>query len=119
MALTSTVTCKLPHGLILRITDMVKVMQPVFAGSYREMEEGRLRTTSVRPDGYAAPHGMMPRDPQGGYALTPNVDAEFFRAWMQQHRDHPLDPENLPRQFRHDPSRPGIRGITKATSGAS
>lgn len=56
-----TVALKLPFGLILRLPDRPEV---------------ELKGFSL-PYGVAAPMSIA-----GGYALTPNVDADFFEEWM-------------------------------------
>jgi len=62
---TVTVACKLPNGLFLEL-------------------EGRER---VVLKGTAVPHGFPPVD-VGGYALTPNVDADFFVEWMAEYKNY-------------------------------
>jgi len=85
MAGTVTVACKLPHGLILRLFDMVEVVQPAYGGGVRTVQEARPREGRVTIGGYAAPFGKMPAfRVEGGYALTHGVDAEFFAEWMKQ-----------------------------------
>lgn len=61
---TVTVACKLPHGLHLDL-------------------KGRERVT-VR--GTAVPFGTAAHD-IGGFALTPNVDADFFAAWLEAYKN--------------------------------
>ncbi len=58
---TCTVALKLPNGLVLELP-------------------GRP-TITVR--GFAVPYGVAPAlSIIGGYALTPNVDADFFEEWL-------------------------------------
>lgn len=57
-----SVACKLPMGLILEL-------------------KGKPRVTIK---GFSIPYGTAPQFPiVGGYALTPNVDADFFDEWMR------------------------------------
>lgn len=57
-----TVACKTPMGLILEL-------------------KGRPQVTIK---GFSIPYGTVPSYPLvGGYALTPNVDADFFEEWMK------------------------------------
>lgn len=62
---TVTVACKLPNGLLLEL-------------------QGEER---VKLAGTAVPWGVAPRD-VGGYALTHNVDADFFARWLSVYKDY-------------------------------
>jgi hypothetical protein len=135
MADTVTVACKLPHGLVLRLFGMQKTRHPVLGGGYIEVEESYELEDKGRVliGGIAAPFGHSPASPiANGFALTYNVDAEFFALWLSQNDKteivrnrlifavakqtdiptktaevesvksglEPLDPLNLPREFR-------------------
>jgi hypothetical protein len=96
MAGTVTVALKLPHGLVLRLFDMVKKVEPAFGGGVREFEIAQAKPQRVTLNGYAAPWGMSPNCiVVGGYALTPNVDAEFFQTWMAQNKESNLVKNHL------------------------
>jgi len=132
---TLTIACKLPHGLVLRLWQMVDVDQPVMGGGIRTVREARpdIDKGRVLIGGVAAPFGQSPASQISfGYALTPNVDAEFWNEWLRQNAQsdvvknklifavpkpvdiptrtrelennksglEPLDPLNLPREFR-------------------
>jgi hypothetical protein len=89
MAGTVTVACKLPHGLILRLFRMETRNEPVMGGGTREVQVATQVGEPVVIKGYAAPFGQVPSVPiEGGYALTPNVDADFWAAWVKQNEDH-------------------------------
>lgn len=140
---TVTIACKLPHGLVLRLWQMVDVDQPVMGGGVRTVREARLDMDRGRVliGGVAAPFGQVPASQVSyGYALTPNVDAEFWTEWLRQNATldvvknklifaipkpvdipaktrelednksglEPLDPLNLPREFRKvETAKPG------------
>lgn len=61
---TVCVACKLPNGIILEL-------------------KGEER---VKIAGPAVPWGAPPRD-VGGYALTHNVDADFYARWEKVYKD--------------------------------
>ena len=83
---TCVVACKWPNGMILRLFDMVTVKQPVLGGGWADVLEARVRPGSktVYIRGPNVPFGTAPRNVEGGYALTFNVDAEFFTEWLKQ-----------------------------------
>src|SRR5580765_5333748 len=62
---TVTVACKLPNGLQLELEGKPRVI---------------IKGTSV-------PYGAPTHD-VGGYALTPNVDADFFNEWQAKYKDY-------------------------------
>jgi hypothetical protein len=99
MAGTVTVALKHPHGLILRLFEMVDRDEPVMGGGSKTVKQAvqRIDTDPVRLYGYAAP--MTPDGDTvlvaGGYALTPNVSADFWDAWLEQNRDLDLVKRNL------------------------
>lgn len=63
---TVTVACKLPNGLQLELEGKERVV---------------LRGTAV-------PFGAAPVD-VGGYALTQNVDADFWNEWLAKYKNYP------------------------------
>lgn len=84
-----TVCCKIPMGLELRLFKPVEVKHPVMGGGFQTVTEhhedlnaGRVRIKGPAHYMHMAPKAMI----VGGYALTPNVDAEFFREWMKQNQ---------------------------------
>lgn len=85
---TVTVACKLPHGLILRLHEMISVPEPVLGGGVRETKVARHTGQEVIIKGAAVPYGKAPQtEIHGGYALTFGVDAQFFSRWMQEFKD--------------------------------
>jgi hypothetical protein len=86
---TVTVACKLPHGMILQMHEMVEGNEPVMGGGTRSFKIARRVGEPVRLRGNAVPFGKAPMYAiEGGYALTPGVDAAFFSAWLKQNADH-------------------------------
>lgn len=86
-----TVACKLPHGLQLQLYDMEEGSEPVMGGGTKTVKRAVALGDSVKLNGVAVPFGKMPNYMiVGGYALTPNVDAQFFRRWMNDNQDSPI-----------------------------
>ena len=92
MAGTVTIGCKLPHGLMLQAYEMVSVRRLLMGGGgYEEVSEARPKGNAVRIRGVAHPVDRAPRHQIiGGYALTHNVDADFWAAWLKA--NHDFDP---------------------------
>ena len=83
-----TVACKLPHGLTLRVFDMVETQEPVMGGGFRAVKVARERTQRVTLKGWSHPQNAAPNAPiVGGYAITPDVDKEFWDAWKLQNAE--------------------------------
>ncbi|CCE07591.1 hypothetical protein BRAS3843_2290002 [Bradyrhizobium sp. STM 3843] len=84
-----TVACKLPNGLLLRNFKMVDDNEVTPTG-YRAIKRAEQVGETVQIHGAAVPKGET-REYMiiGGYALTPNVDKDFFDEWMRQNKDHP------------------------------
>lgn len=82
-----TVACKLPHGLQLRIFTMEESNEPVMGGGFRKVKVARQKGGVVVLKGVASPAGV-PKPLTRGYALTENVDAEFWDAWWTQNQEH-------------------------------
>ncbi|TXH35298.1 MAG: hypothetical protein E6Q98_16025 [Rhodospirillaceae bacterium] len=86
---TVTVACKIPNGLILRVFDMVDHDVPVMGGGTKTTKKAVQRGGMVKVNGPATPFGQAPRSQiVGGYALTHNVPAEFFKDWLKQNAEH-------------------------------
>jgi hypothetical protein len=100
---TVTVACKLPHGLKLRLFNMVDSQEPILGGGYRTVKVAREMPKSVTLKGWSHAQNMAP-DAQiiGGYALTPNVDKDFWDAWLAQNQELDAVRNNL--IFAHDKS---------------
>jgi hypothetical protein len=88
MAGTVTVACKLPAGLVLRVFDMVETQEPVMGGGYRAVKVARERPHRITLKGWSHAQNMAPNAPIiGGFALTPNVDKDFWDAWLTQNQE--------------------------------
>lgn len=83
---TVTLACKLPNGIILQLFDMVEQEEVTLAGSRTINKAMPKDLEPVHIKGCSAPHGAAIMT-IGGYALTHNVDAQFFAEWMRQHAD--------------------------------
>ncbi len=84
-----TVACKLPHGLILQICDMVDDTETVPNGS-RQIKRAVWRDERHVVEGVALPFGSMPKLHHiGGYALTPNIPRDFWERWLHDNADLP------------------------------
>jgi hypothetical protein len=94
---TVTVACKVANGLLLRLFKMVEDAEPVLGGGTRKIKRAEQIGEAVKINGPgAALFGRNPAYPVvAGYALTPNVDAEFFTEWLKQNKDHDAVKANL------------------------
>jgi hypothetical protein len=82
---TVTVACKLPHGMTLRVFDMVESQEPVMGGGFRAVKVAQERPERVTLKGFAHPQNRAPSTQIiEGFALTYGVDAEFWNAWKTQ-----------------------------------
>lgn len=82
---TVYVACKLPNGLVLRLFDMVPKEEHVMGGGLRKsavaVEKGETRVTLK---GFSHPQTKAPNcEIVEGFALTPDVNKDFFEAWMK------------------------------------
>jgi hypothetical protein len=88
---TVTMACKHPSGLLLRVFEQDSFDVPVLGGGMRKETRGVAVGEPVRVHGPAVPYGQAPKYIiAGGYALTPNVPADFARKWMEQNKDNPI-----------------------------
>ncbi len=86
---TVTVASKLPHGLVLQLQEDMKLTQ-MFNGEPRDVIVKARVGECVVLKGFAYPVGAPPPvQLAGGYALTPNVPAEFWAKWLAQNAEHP------------------------------
>lgn len=93
-----TVACKMPNGLMLRVFNEVEVSVPLFGGGTKTVKEYQEveGAPRVQIKGTAVAFGQTPRAAMaGGYALTPNVDAEFWEQWLAQNRTSDMVRNNL------------------------
>lgn len=95
---TVTVGCKLPHGLVLELCDMVDTDQAVAGGGFRVVKEARKRGRQVVIKGYLQEQKMSPVPLPSiapKFVFTDNVDAVFFEEWLHQNADHEAVRNNL------------------------
>lgn len=84
---TVTVASKLPHGLIMRIFDFVEAPVPVMGGGTRMEKVAQPREETVVLNGCAHPQNKAPTAQiVGGFALTYNVDEQFWERWLDQNK---------------------------------
>lgn len=88
MAGTVTVACKLPNGLQLQLQRFEERPSQIYGGGVRMERIAIFYGPVVIVGGTASPYGMHPKHRMSnGYALTPNVDAEFFAKWVEQNKE--------------------------------
>lgn len=104
---TVTVACKLPHGLVLRAFNMIKVAEPVMGGGSREVPKAQqvpgefiVLGTSFPQNG--APRGRM----EGGYTLTTGCPKELWERWLADNKDTPMVKNGL--IFAHDSEKSAV-----------
>lgn len=86
MSGTVTVACKIPNGLILRLFEMVDTTE-VMPNGHRTIKKAQPKGEPVRINGYSREF-MAPRAGlASGFALTRNVDADYWEEWLNQNRD--------------------------------
>lgn len=89
-----TVACKIPTGVVLQLSKKTTWLEETPSGSRERVRYDPVGATYVvqgpataigsTPKGYKAPLVA------GGYALTPNIPADFFAEWMKQHELNPI-----------------------------
>lgn len=89
-----TVGCKLPHGLILQLQEKRTRPEPVMGGGFKDVDRWEKTGKAIKINGYAqrpdkAPEtSLVASDGRGNaFALTRNVDADFFDHWLKQNAD--------------------------------
>lgn len=99
MSDTVTVACKLPHGLVLRLHEMVDQNEPTAGGGFRKVKRAQVIGQPVVLKGYLRRFDRRkepgPMAQESSYALTPGVDAEFFKKWLAQNQDLDAVKNNL------------------------
>lgn len=79
---TVTVACKLPHGVELRIFDMIDAVEPTRDGGKPiKVAQPRPQTFIVRGASYPEGGAMPPI--AGGFALTSGIPKEFWDKWLE------------------------------------
>lgn len=90
---TVVVACKLPHGLVLRLYDMVDFDEPAAGGGYRTVKRARPRPEQFVLRGYLTKYRgskLQPIAETSSFAYTEGVGKEFFDEWLKQNRDNPV-----------------------------
>lgn len=89
---TVTVACKIPTGLTLQLCER-RETQETAQGTTREVVTYSKVGDVIVVAGPAYPNGPVPKgfkrrpDVVEGYALTYNVPADFWGAWLEQNKD--------------------------------
>ena len=84
---TVTIACKIPQGLMMRVFDMQDQDQPVMGGGVKVTKVAVERPEQVFIYGCSHPQNAMPKTQiAGGFALTHNVDREFWELWHEQNK---------------------------------
>ena len=85
---TVTIACKLPHGLKLRVFDMVERTEHVMGGGSRAFKLAQPKEKTFNIAGFAHPQNAAPKAQLiEGYALTHGVDKDFWDLWIAQNAD--------------------------------
>lgn len=87
---TITVACKLPHGLVLRLFDMVDGNEAVAGGGFKVIKRAQPRPEVVVLNGYLTQHkgSSIPiASPLSSYALTHGVSKDFFDRWIDENKE--------------------------------
>lgn len=92
---TVCVACRMPNGLRLKIWDFHEVEDQVIGGGVRMRKKAHVSVKPGRPQevvlkGFSRPIGAMDTPIVAGYALTHNVDAEFWNEWLKQNAESDL-----------------------------
>lgn len=83
-----TVACKIPNGMRLHLDELVTVSIPNPGGGTKEGLQARPKGEPIYIAGPAHHFGQAPKVlVVGGYALTPNIDGDFFEEWMKTHAE--------------------------------
>lgn len=92
---TVTVALKHPHGLILRLHEMVEENESTPLG-FRSVKVARYTGKQVVIRGYSDPSSKVPpAATAGAFAFTRNVPRDFWEAWVKQNAEHPYVKEGL------------------------
>lgn len=88
---TVCVACKKPGGILMRVFEFRDKDEPLMGGGYKTVKEAVQKGGAVFVHGPTVPFGKFPEVPVvGGYALTPNIDAEFAVEYMRQNAESDL-----------------------------
>jgi hypothetical protein len=84
---TVAVGCRYPHGLLLRVFDMVGQREPLGGGRFADVKVAQARAEQVKLRGYLDPSIPLAVDSKGKYAVTRDVPADFFERWLKDNAD--------------------------------
>lgn len=91
-----TVGCKFPHGLFLKLFKLEDTNEAVAGGGFRSVKKAVQYGPTIRINGPIHAFGQVSKHRvEGGYALTENVDADFFRQWREDNADSDLVKNNV------------------------
>jgi hypothetical protein len=91
MAGTLTVACKLPCGYVMEVWGMEERQEEILGGGFRVVKRAVSLGKRVKINGAARKIGQdSPHEIRYGVGLTHGVDADFFAAWLDQHKDDDL-----------------------------
>lgn len=91
-----TVALKLPNGLIMRLYRQIKYVETGIGGTTRDSTRAEPIGKEFKLNGNRFPFGSIPAyEIVNGYALTPNVPAEFFQQWWEANKESDLVENNL------------------------
>lgn len=84
------VGCRHPHGIILKLYDMVDTRESAGNGRFQTIKVARPRRDVVTLKGYADKRVPVAVDGVGMYGTTRDVPARFFAEWLSQNKESPL-----------------------------
>lgn len=88
MAGKVSVGCKLPHGLVLRVFNMIERDVPVMGGGSRTEKIAEQRAETATVHGWAHAQNAAPNCTIiGGYAITDGVDKDLWELWLSQNKN--------------------------------
>lgn len=90
-AITVTVACKMPHGVVIRDFAETKYMVDVLGGGKRPEKVFRPVGRPIRIKGPIVPEVFVRLvEVVGGYAITEGVDAKVFARWIDANAEAPF-----------------------------
>lgn len=95
---TVSVGLKLPHGLILKVYDMISSNELVMGGGTREVKKAQQMGETYLLKGYLTRKKNRKETAPlviGGYAITSGIPKDFFDKWLEQNKDSDLVRNNL------------------------
>lgn len=88
MSATVSIACKIPNGLTLRLFKMTEANELVMGGGSRSVKVAERIGGEVTIFGTAHPVNQAPKCLiVGGYAITPNVDKDFWDKWIKDNAE--------------------------------